>query len=167
MGESTADIITRLQERMRPHAVSPATVTRKPTDTATAMTGGPSGDRGAVLDGTRPGTGRHPRVNTNANKRGGGRYPGTFRVTAEYLAGSPVQATERATAPAVTPSHGTRVAGRTTLAQAEAIGTDGGYRAWVRARANLTRDTGEVPATGESYPRGTFPSGSLSPSARF
>jgi hypothetical protein len=172
MSEPLAEVIARLQERMRPHAVSPVTATRKATDTTVAMTGGPSGDRGSVLDGTRLGTGRRPRVNTNANRRNGGRYGGTFRPNAAHFAGNPVPAMARTTAPAVTPSHGIRVAGTrvapgVTLAEAEAAGTDGGYRGWASARQNLARDAGDVLDAGESYPTGTTASGRLSPSPRY
>jgi hypothetical protein len=151
MSEPLAEVIARLQERMRPHAVSPVTATRKATDTTVAMTGGPSGDRGSVLDGTRLGTGRRPRVNTNANRRNGGRYGGTFRPNAAHFAGNPVPAMARTTAPA----------------EAEAAGTDGGYRGWASARQNLARDAGDVLDAGESYPTGTTASGRLSPSPRY
>jgi hypothetical protein len=168
MSEPLADVIARMQDRYRPHAVPPVTATRKTTDAATAMTGGPSGDRGSVLAGApmQPPT-RPRRVNTNANRRNGGKYGGTFRPTVAHFVGNPVPATERATAPDVMPSHGTRVAGRTNFEDAQVIGIDGGYRAWAIARQNLARDAGDILPTGESYPTGVTASGRLSPSPRY
>jgi hypothetical protein len=174
VSEPLADVIARMQDRYRPHAqASPVTATRKATDSATAMTGGPSGDRGSVLAGApmQPPT-RPRRVNTNANRRNGGKYGGTFQPTAAHFAGNPIPAMARATAPDVMPTHGARVAGTrvaagVTLSEAEASGADGGYRAWQAARQNLARDAGDILPTGESYPTGITASGRLSPSPRY
>ena len=150
MSEPLADVIARLQERMRPHAVSPITAARKPTD---------SSPPGGVRDGY--GT----RKNTNANRRNGG---GScyYRPRAADYAGS-LPATTRPSAPNVTCVNGIKVAGMVNVQDARVIGEDNGYRQWSAARGNLARDAGDVLPAGTHYPNGLSRRGNLSPSPRY
>ncbi|HEY1705637.1 MAG TPA: hypothetical protein VGG75_38620 [Trebonia sp.] len=130
------------------------------------------GDRGNVLAGTaRGGNGRVRRRNTNANRRNGGGSV-YYRPDAAYFAGNPIPATARVSAPHITPVAGIKVAVDPSApgyraGDARAIGTDNGYRAWVSARGNLTRDAGDIPGGGESYPSGISKRGNLAPTARY
>jgi hypothetical protein len=151
MAEPLADVIARMQDRYRPHAVSPATATRKPGDTPP-----PAGVRNGY--GTRR--------NTNANRRNGGGSV-FYRPRADYYAGNPVPATARPTAPGVNPVHGIRVTGFTNVQDARVIGTDNGYRGWVTARANTERDAGDYLPLGSHYPRDLSARGNLAPTPRY
>jgi hypothetical protein len=154
------DRIDALTARMRPHAASPVTATRRATDSAP-----PAG----VRDG-------YGTPNSLSSRRRGGRYPNTYRMRAADYAGNasgmlrnPVL---RPTAPNVTRTNGLRVARDRTMggmspATAKAMGEDNGRRMWSSARGNLQRDAGDAIGTGESYPRGISRTGRLAPSARY
>jgi hypothetical protein len=156
--------IDALTISLRPHAqASPVTARRLDTDTPLPVTGGPAGDRGSVLDGTRMSpSGKRRRRNTWSTR---GTY---FRPTAAHFAGNPVPATARATAPDVKRANGIRVAGDVSVKTARAIGDDNARRQWSSARGNLQRDAGDpVAERGESYPRGITRNGRLAPGARY
>lgn len=138
MGESTADIIARLDALLR---TGSAPTRKRSTDSPAPVA---NADKGGALAGTRlGGDGKARKRNTNANRRNGGGSV-YYRPDAAYFAGNPVIATERVTAPSVTPAGGTRVAGGVTVEDARATGEGNGYRTWVAARENLARDTGDV-----------------------
>jgi hypothetical protein len=156
--EPLADVIARLQERLRPHAKAPVTATRKATDTPPP-------------NGVRDGYGE---ANTLSSRGRGGRYPNTYRPRAQDFAGMDA-ATTRPSYGGVKPANGIRVTSKATRfvsgvtpEKAKAIGEDNGYRAWVTARTNTERDAGDVlPASGAHYPADVSPKGNLSPSPRY
>lgn len=146
MSEPASDIIARLQERMRPHAVAPVTVRRKDTDTA-------HGRAGAVAT---PGYGE---ASTLSSRSRGGKYPNTYRPRAEDFAGE-LPATTRPAYGNVKPAGGRKIAGPATvkrngrrvpgkaLLQARADSENEGMRAEVTRRHNLALAAGELPAPG-------------------
>jgi hypothetical protein len=149
VSESTADIIARLQERLRPHAVSaPVTVRRLATDSHAPT--------GADDYGTRK--------NTTANRRNGGRSM-YYRPKAEDFAGS-LPATARPAYGSVKPAGGRKIANG-DLEQTRADSENDAVRGWVSARQNLMRDAGDILPAGSTYPRGMTRSGNLAPQARY
>jgi hypothetical protein len=126
VGESTADIIARMQERLRPHAVStPATVRRLATDSHAPA--------GADDYGTRK--------NTMANRRNGGRSM-FYRPKAEDFAGS-LPATTIPASGRVKPGGGRKISNG-DAEQARADSADQAYRDWTMQRTNLVTDTGDA-----------------------
>jgi hypothetical protein len=147
MSESTADIIARMQARMRSRAASPATVRKLVTDTSSgrANAGVPTSGYGAA--------------NSLSSRRRGGKYPQAYRPRAEDYAGmDPV--TARPAFGSVKPSGGRKIAGAATvtrrgkrvpsvpLLQARADSENEGMRQEVTRRYNLALDAGEIPAPG-------------------
>lgn len=151
MTDSIADSIARLQERYRPHAVSPVTVRRKPTDSPPpAGTGERMPDRAA---------------STMANRAMGARYPGTYKPRAEDFAGM-LPATTRPAYGSVTPASHRRI-GLGGAEQARADGENQSRSEWVAAREGVALAAGEVLPVGAHYPRYITRKGNLGPQARY
>jgi hypothetical protein len=145
-----SDRIAVMETHYRPHAVSPVTARRKVTDTPPpAGVGNRMPNRAA---------------NTMAGRKQGARFPGTYRPRAADFAGM-LPATTRPVFGSVKPSGGRRIGN--SAEQARADGENQARSAWVTARANLERESGDVLPAGAHYPRHVTRKGNLGPSARY
>lgn len=150
MGESTADIITRMQARY----AGTLTARRKSTDTSNGRANASQ-------------TSGYGEANSLSSRRRGGIYPNTYRPRAKDFAGMDAPTTRptygsvkpSSGIPVTRPAYGSARLSRKALESARATGEDGEYRAWVRERQNTARDAGETASP--MYPAGRNERGNL------
>jgi hypothetical protein len=142
--------IERMAGHYRPHAASPVTARRKASDTAA-----PAGVSERMPNRAR---------NTMAGRKQGARFPGTYKPRAADYAGMDAPTTRPAYG-SVKPSGGRRIG--INAEQAHADGENASRAAWVTARANIERESGDVLPAGAHYPRHVTRKGNLGPSARY
>lgn len=151
MTDPIADSIARLQARYRPHAASPVTTRRKPSDSPP-----PAGTGERMPNRSR---------NTMANRAAGARYPSTYRPRAADFAGM-LPATTRPAYGSVKPASQRRI-GLGGTEQARADGENAARSAWVAARENTALAAGDILSVGAHYPSKITRGGNLGPSARY
>ena len=128
-------LISRMAGHYRPHAASPATVRRRPSDISAGR-----------ANGTQ--TSGYGRPNTLSGYRRGGKYPNTYRPDVHAFAGGGPATTRPAFGGDVRPAGGIRVVGDVSRGDAGAMAEDNAMRALVTQRQNLAIAAGEVPAPG-------------------